>query len=236
MTCTRLTLPGGVSAIVCSSRTRTKLCSCGAPSTRLCDGPPPAGARRTTCSAPICDAHATATGEELDLCPACAAPDETGEVVGLAVFTARISSQDPDRFDITRKSGGPGGTIFAPSWAILKPALEARATAVAMLAEAKRQPEHRTFHEGLALAVEAEAWAVYVPAYRLEMLASWRAHRTAWEALLARTRVVLVCYCTSERCHRRLLAGYLVKLGAVDGGEIVEAPKQGALFAAEPHR
>lgn len=35
-------------------------------------------------------------------------------------------------------------------------------------------------------------------------------------------RMVLVCYCAdAERCHRRVLAGILAKLGAVDRGELL---------------
>lgn len=38
---------------------------------------------------------------------------------------------------------------------------------------------------------------------------------------LARSRVVLVCYCTDPtRCHRSLLAGILGKLGADVRGEL----------------
>jgi hypothetical protein len=100
MTCERFVLPGGIVGFICTSgrRSRPKPCKvCGADSTKLCDGPPPAGVRRKTCSAPICDAHATPTGEDLDLCPGCAAPpEETGEVPGVQVFTAQISSTDPD--------------------------------------------------------------------------------------------------------------------------------------------
>ena len=50
----------------------------------------------------------------------------------LTVHTARISSRDPDRFDITRKSGGEAGRPFAPTWSILSPALEATRNAKAM--------------------------------------------------------------------------------------------------------
>jgi hypothetical protein len=235
MTCTRLTFPNGARGFVCTSGPPAKVVPCKAcsrPSTKLCDGPPPYGVRRATCSAPLCDACAVSTGPELDLCPGCAAgPEETGEVAGVLVYTARISSRDQDAFDITAKSGGVQGAPFAPSWEILRPALAARTQALAMIAESKREPQHRTFHEGRALAIEDAAWAAYVPAYRLEMLASWRQHRAAWEALLARRRVVLVCYCTDPaRCHRRLLAGFLAKMGAVDQGELVAEARQASLF------
>lgn len=141
--------------------------------------------------------------------------------MSLAVYTAQISTRDPDRFDVTRKSGGPVGVIFAPSWAILRPALDARKEAARLLDRAKAEPEHRVFYEGRAAGTEYTAWVLYMPAYRLEMLASHRANRAAWDALLARPRVALACYCTDpERCHRRLLAGFLAKLGADDRGEL----------------
>ena len=42
--------------------------------------------------------------------------------MSLIVYTARISSKDPCRFDVTRQSGGPEGSVFAPSWSILNAA------------------------------------------------------------------------------------------------------------------
>lgn len=119
--------------------------------------------------------------------------------MGLSVFGARIGHQGA--LDITRKSGRGDGLVFAPSWAILRPALAAR-------------------RSGDAAQMEA-AWAAYVPAYLAEMRASYRAHRDAWERLLGRERVVLACYCTDpERCHRTLLGrDILTRLGAVWCGE-----------------
>lgn len=132
----------------------------------------------------------------------------------LLVHTARISCRDPDRFDITRKSGGTAGVPFAPSWDILQPALDARRRAAKL---DRRIPmlAHEAGH------IEEVAWAAYVPAYTEEMRRSYRRHRGDWDALLMRCRVVLVCYCVDEdRCHRRLLAKMLEKLGATDGGEL----------------
>lgn len=124
----------------------------------------------------------------------------------LHVRTARVSYAGPDRLDITRKSGDDFGLAFAPSWTLLAPALRARA----------------------AGEVDAAAWAAYVEAYTDEMRASYRSWPITWGRLLALSRVVLVCYCTdAERCHRRVLAGILVKLGAVDEGEVEAA--QGSL-------
>ncbi len=57
-----------------------------------------------------------------------------------------------------------------------------------------------------------------------------------FDRLLARPRVVLTCLCARPAwwpasapewryCHRFLVAGLLVERGAVDGGELVAAPR-----------
>jgi hypothetical protein len=132
--------------------------------------------------------------------------------VSVETWTARISTRDSDCFDITRKSGGPDGEAFAPSWAILRPALDARR-------EGDRL--RKALDVSGSTFIERQAWDRYVPAYTAEMRASYRDNRAAWDALLARSRVVLVCYCTdAARCHRTLLAGILGKLGAHVRGEL----------------
>lgn len=143
----------------------------------------------------------------------------------LRVWTARVSWRGEGRLDITRKSAGPAGLPFAPSWAILRPALDARVQAMARrsvaVEEAKRgdHPAAQALFDE-SIRVEAEAWARYVPAYTAEMRASYRANVEAWAELLASRERTLVCYCTdAARCHRRLLALMLVKCGAVDMGE-----------------
>jgi hypothetical protein len=145
--------------------------------------------------------------------------------VTLQVFTARINSRDPDRLDITRKSGGVEGRPFAPSWTILRPALDARRHAdlvrKAALDFGGDDPDADTDAIHFAEVDEAAAWERYVPAYTAEMRESYRANRPAWDALLGRERAVLVCYCTDPaRCHRALLAGILGKLGADVRGEV----------------
>ena len=68
MTCDRIPLSGGGSAIVCSSRKRER-CDCGRPATLLCDWK--VQTRKSgTCDAPLCArcAHKPAPGK--DLCPA----------------------------------------------------------------------------------------------------------------------------------------------------------------------
>lgn len=162
--------------------------------------------------------------------------------MSLVVHTARISTCAPDRFDITRKSGGERGIVFAPSWAILRPALDRLRTARYHQAMAGAEHENerdaeasRARHSAEAERVATMAWITYVPAYMAEMRLSYRGeqpkvwepveaeawangvrpNRPAWEALLARSRVVLACYCVDPtRCHRTLLAGILGKLGA----------------------
>jgi len=117
--------------------------------------------------------------------------------MALEVWTARISTRDPDAFNVTRKTGDK---IFAPSWALLGPAIRRR-------------------REGY---VQTEAdWKDYASKYLTEMARSRRLNPAAWEALLARQRVVLVCYCPNpQKCHRRILARILASLGADDRGEL----------------
>jgi uncharacterized protein YeaO (DUF488 family) len=64
-------------------------------------------------------------------------------------------------------------------------------------------------------------WEEYVAAYTEEMRGSYRTRREAWDKLLAMPHVVLLCFCTDPyHCHRRVLAGILTKLGALDEGEL----------------
>lgn len=147
----------------------------------------------------------------------------------LRVWTARVSYRGADRLDITRKSAGPAGLPFAPSWAILRPALDARRRAqeIARVASSSfgeecDDPGDHGAEE--AASIEAEAWERYVPAYTAEMRASYRVNVEAWKELLARREVTLCCYCAAPpggelHCHRRVLASLLVKCGAVYEGE-----------------
>jgi hypothetical protein len=116
------------------------------------------------------------------------------------IYTARVTYSGPDRLAIARSSAGPDGLPFAPSWGILRPMLELRR------------------NEG-AMAV-AYAWPKYAADYTAEMRTSYREHRPAWDALLARDEVTLICYCTDPtHCHRTVLAEILGKLGATVCGE-----------------
>ncbi len=115
----------------------------------------------------------------------------------LEVWTARISTRDPDAFNITRKSGHKE---FAPSWETLQAMLEIRRSG--------------------RVATDDE-WRWYVEEYLKAMGRSHRFHKAAWDALLARQRVVLVCYCVDpNRCHRSILARILESLGSINQGEL----------------
>ena len=130
------------------------------------------------------------------------------------LWTSRINYSGLDRVDISRagcdrarKAGGATpGEFLAPSAALVFPTLAAM----------KAAPH--------ALARQA-VWADYSAAYRLEMLASYKARRPEWDAFLQRERATIVCYCASDlhgvlRCHRLLAAGYLARLGATYCGEV----------------
>ena len=114
----------------------------------------------------------------------------------LKVYTAPMAYYGDDGLDVTASANSP----FAPSWRLLRPYLS----------------------KGLSNCTD-EDWSEYAAGYIAEMRQSYRSHRDVWNALLQRDRVVLLCLCPARRwnrCHRRLLAGILVKLGAVDEGEL----------------
>lgn len=143
----------------------------------------------------------------------------------LEVWTAPFRYQGVNRCDITRKSAPPELLPFAPSWAILRPALEAR-----------RQAAKVGGAEGRS--IMGAAWTDYVGAYIAEMRASYRRDRAAWDALLQRECVVLVCYCPDpDHCHRRLLARVILpKLGVLHMGEMSLAVALGGMGGTPPSR
>jgi hypothetical protein len=142
---------------------------------------------------------------------------ETMEVpttTALRVSTARMGTHGLlNAVDVTRKSAKGDGLAFAPSWAILNPALEARERAE-RLRVALQWSEATT--------VLDEAWREYRPRYLAEMRESYRRDRGPWERLLAMGHATLLCYCRDpSRCHRTLLArDILPKLGAIYGYEV----------------
>lgn len=110
----------------------------------------------------------------------------------LEVFTSTIRYSGEDRLDISIKSAGEVGRIFAPTWDMVMGTKEGRYT-------------------------EEEYTTMYLELMRF----SYRHYRTKWDRLLQKQRIVLLCYCKAgDFCHRRLLAEILVKLGAVYMEEI----------------
>jgi hypothetical protein len=67
MKCQYVQMPGGGTAIVCSSGRRAK-CKCGRSATLLCDWKTPKG-KKMTCDKPICDRCTTKPAPDKDLCP-----------------------------------------------------------------------------------------------------------------------------------------------------------------------
>lgn len=158
--------------------------------------------------------------------------------------------KDPDAFDVTIMTGGPNGKPFAPSLIIFNAARRAKAD-VEILESTARVEELAERHDSAATMrlraayTKRTSWETYRRAFFAEMIVSsgspvpngWErdvddarargveCHREAWDRLLQRKRVVLLCYCDGrEFCHRGLLAQILVRKGAVDCGEL-EAPK-----------
>lgn len=155
------------------------------------------------------------------------------------VFSAQYRYRGPDRLDITRvgvdkalRAGQPApGAPFAPSSTLLWP----HKVMLEQVEVLSKVGQHDAA-ESLARA----AWESYRITYDAEMRVSagqrrdrWgalehlaytsgvRPSATAWRALLARSRVVLVCFCTNaEMCHRSLLARALAACGAMFAGEI----------------
>jgi hypothetical protein len=138
----------------------------------------------------------------------------------LTVFTARLSYGGADRLDITRSTAHNQGQVmglavpgapFAPSWKILNRAHREAETAERLAVYGRRQQADHAI---------AKSWQTYKRDYQSEMRDSYRNHRGAWQALLSRSEVTLVCYCTdASMCHRTLLAEILVKCGARYLGE-----------------
>lgn len=111
----------------------------------------------------------------------------------MIVYTATTLWTGPGRLDVTRSAvdrGVVAGEPFAPSRSIVS-----------------------RMQRGVI------TWERYTALYRAEMRASYRANRAAWDELLSRSEVTLVCFCVGLHCHRYLLADILVRLGAESGGE-----------------
>jgi hypothetical protein len=156
--------------------------------------------------------------------------------VTLCVYSARMGGAPPTShdLDVTRKTVDTlrrkgvlsPGEPWAPSWAILRPALDVRERASACIRlHANGIPERLQVAREDATAMERAAWERYVPAFIAEMRRSYVANRAAWDALLGQDVVVLRCFCTNpDQCHRAILRTVILpRLGAVDCGEVPTA-------------
>lgn len=147
--------------------------------------------------------------------------------VTLTVHSAPGSYRGPDALDITRLgfSGKPDahGSLFAPSWDILKPYKDAQREWEALEREAGDlgrvwEGAERFAYYAQADRMKRETWAWYKPAYMAEMRvcyglveSKWGAaeraaaergvvaHRTAWLAELKRERRVYQCFCPVDK-------------------------------------
>jgi uncharacterized protein YeaO (DUF488 family) len=128
----------------------------------------------------------------------------------LRVSTAHYSTRDPDRLDITRAgcdrliAAGKDapGIVLAPSARLVFPTLRRM--------KAAKTPEERD-----------AIWQVYRTDYLTEIDRNYRMWTYRFDDLLARPRLVLVCFCADHtRCHRSLAAAWLAEHGAVNEGEI----------------
>lgn len=134
--------------------------------------------------------------------------------MSLHVCTRRVGDwmvDNADAIDITRQSATPGWLFLAPS-----------ADIIMLATEAKKRVDAAPRDANVIL---GKLWNDCATAYVAEMRASYKRQRDLWQALLERPYVILCCYCANpNRCHRMLLREHILpKLGATDGGEIVES-------------
>ncbi|MDD4274017.1 MAG: DUF488 family protein [Desulfobacter postgatei] len=85
-----------------------------------------------------------------------------------------------------------------------------------------KDPIGRCFAPTWKMVMGSISWDEYKQMYRELMQKSYQGKLSAWNDILGRDEVTLVCFCASgTNCHRYLLAGYLEKLGAEYMGERV---------------
>jgi hypothetical protein len=69
MTCARVTLDNGFTAIVCGPAPERRPCRCGKAAEFVCDWKVERRGKAATCDAPVCAACSTKPAEGKDLCP-----------------------------------------------------------------------------------------------------------------------------------------------------------------------
>lgn len=142
------------------------------------------------------NSYSPGTGHTIDIARRERKLDKIVRLSALEVYTARMGLRDPDVMNIARKQGH---LAFAPSWELLAPYLERR-------------------RAGLET---DQDWVEYTAKYLDEMRSSFGRNAEAWRSLLARERVVVTCFCTSERCHRFIFAETVLRaFGVAYKGEL----------------
>lgn len=116
------------------------------------------------------------------------------------LYTAQMRYSGADRLDVTVKSAGKVGKIFAPTWEMVN--MVKRATSAT-----KQRVEHR-----------------YTDEYYRLLLERFKTNQMAFEHVITTASVhdiTLVCYCPAGAfCHRHLLAGFFnYNWGTPLGGE-----------------
>ena len=100
MTCSKMQLPDGGRAIVCSrgrkpKRKRCEVSGCTVPHTKLCDYPVK---RKKTCDMKLCSGHATSVGPDRDYCPSHRTKDPCNHVPDVGsdgeLFCERCGERD----------------------------------------------------------------------------------------------------------------------------------------------
>lgn len=120
----------------------------------------------------------------------------------MEAWTAQYRYTGPYRLDVTVKGQDPIGKLFAPTWDM-----------VMKYKDSKQTEEDKK---------------AYIQKYHAVILNVIKNHRKAWDELLARKYVVVVCFCKAgEFCHRHLLMHYLQQYGAVCNGEITDFSRWG---------
>jgi len=98
--------------------------------------------------------------------------------------TARISTTDPDRLNITIKSADPAGKVLAPTWDMVMASKSGKIT-----------------------------WEQYTEQYLALLRGRYAQNKQPFLDILARDRVILTCYCTDHtHCHRSLAMQVLQKI------------------------
>ncbi len=207
MPCEFFKVPGLGSGVICSRGQRTIKCRwCARPRAYTCDQK--IQGKKRPCNAPICMEHAMEVGPDEHRCPEHAPEHPPAPQGPCQVWTAKVNVYNgDDQLIVTRYLiNDPLGVLFAPSKGILDRALAAR----------KRGE------------LEGE-WPVFKEAYLREMRQFYKTNRKAFQTVLRRSEVTLLCFCPDPAfCHRTLLAGIMQKLGAEVRGE--REPAQQGLF------